>query len=123
LTNGNDHQSILDLEGQNQEQNAQIDGLKDEVKELLQRLNQSQRETETLLRIQNQFGAIRVIYLGIVFLLFSTLILTAFGSDTRSEMTKETVQLMERCSLVLIGVLSSLSSNIGAEKNGKHANG
>ena len=123
MTNGNDHQSILDLEGQNQEQNAQIDGFKDEVKELLQRLNQSQKETETLLRIQNQFGAIRVIYLGIVFLLFSTLILTAFGNDTRSEMTKETVQLMERCSLVLIGVLSSLSSNIGSDKNGKHANG
>jgi hypothetical protein len=114
-----DHQLLLDLEGQNKEQNTQIDGLKDEVKSLLERLSQSQKETESLLKIQNQFSAIRVIYIGIVFLLFSTLLLTAFTSD-KSEMTKETVQLMERCALVLIGVLSSLSSGMGDSKNGRN---
>jgi thiosulfate reductase cytochrome b subunit len=112
-----DHELILDLEQQNKNQNQQIDGLKDEVRLLLERLNQSQKETEGLLKIQNQFSAIRVIYIGIIFLLFSTLLLTAFTLE-KNEMAKETVQLMERCTLVLIGVLSSLSSSMGDSSNG-----
>ena len=117
MNQADDHELILDLEQQNKSQNQQIDGLKDEVKLLLERLNQSQKETESLLKIQNQFSAIRVIYIGIIFLLFSTLLLTAFTLE-KNEMAKETVQLMERCTLVLIGVLSSLSSSMGDSSNG-----
>lgn len=116
MNQADDHELILDLEQQNKSQNQQIDGLKDEVKLLLERLNQSQKETESLLKIQNQFSAIRVIYIGIIFLLFSTLLLTAFTLE-KNEMAKETVQLMERCTLVLIGVLSSLSSSMGDSSN------
>ena len=116
MNQADDHELILDLEQQNKSQNHQIDGLKDEVKLLLERLNQSQKETESLLKIQNQFSAIRVIYIGIIFLLFSTLLLTAFTLE-KNEMAKETVQLMERCTLVLIGVLSSLSSSMGDSSN------
>ena len=44
MNQADDHELILDLEQQNKSQNQQIDGLKDEVKLLLERLNQSQKE-------------------------------------------------------------------------------
>tara|TARA_R100001594_G_scaffold148377_1_gene203394 strand:+ start:561 stop:977 length:417 start_codon:yes stop_codon:yes gene_type:complete len=111
-----DHQVIIELEKETAQQANQIS-------ELTNRLNQTQSDNEQLMKLAGQISIIKVVFAGCVFILSSTLLLSAaswFVAPEHSESVEKTVSstlsLAERALLVLIGVLSSLASGLYGQR-------
>jgi len=113
-----DHEIIIGLEKETEIQAQQITML-------TERLNETQSANEQLVKLSGQISIIKVVFAGCVFILSSTLLLSAaswFVAPEHSESVEKTVNstlsLAERALLVLIGVLSSLASGLYGQRNG-----
>ena len=118
-----DHEIIIGLEKETEIQAQQITML-------TERLNETQSANEQLVKLSGQISIIKVVFAGCVFILSSTLLLSAaswFVAPEHSESVEKTVNstlsLAERALLVLIGVLSSLASGLYGQRNGGSSNG
>ena len=118
-----DHEIIIGLEKETEVQAQQITML-------TERLNETQSANEQLVKLSGQISIIKVVFAGCVFILSSTLLLSAaswFVAPEHSESVEKTVNstlsLAERALLVLIGVLSSLASGLYGQRNGGSSNG
>ena len=118
-----DHEIIIGLEKETEIQAQQITMLTEP-------LNETQSANEQLVKLSGQISIIKVVFAGCVFILSSTLLLSAaswFVAPEHSESVEKTVNstlsLAERALLVLIGVLSSLASGLYGQRNGGSSNG
>ena len=100
--NKSDHEVILVLEKQTLEQEAAI-------KELRRSLTKSEMENANLLKLQGQVSVVRLVFVGVLGLIFATVIMTiiSWWSPKGPTGLEKELQFYERLLLVMMGILSS----------------
>ena len=90
-----DHEVILILE-------AQVQGL-------IKSLNKSERDNERLAKTQGQISVVRLVFIGVMGLIFATVIMTivSWWSPKAALGLEKELQFYERLLLVMMGILSS----------------
>ena len=90
-----DHEVILILETQ--------------VQELIKNLDKSERDNERLYKTQGQISVVRLVFIGVMGLIFSTVIMTvvSWWSPKGALGLEKELQFYERLLLVMMGILSS----------------
>lgn len=100
-----DHEVIVELEKETAQQ-------ADQIAALMSRFNDSESERLELVKQQNQSAIVKMIFVGVVGLLASTLVISVISWHTESKNLSEKsltdlYSLIERISLVLTGILST----------------
>lgn len=100
--NKTDHEVILVLEKQTLEQEAAI-------KELRRSLTKTEMEKANLLKLQGQVSVVRLVFIGVLGLIFATVIMTiiSWWSPKSPAGLEKELQFYERLLLVMMGILSS----------------
>tara|TARA_R100000963_G_C4631853_1_gene96745 strand:- start:730 stop:1113 length:384 start_codon:yes stop_codon:yes gene_type:complete len=118
----NDHQKLIDLEGETERQQSEIEQLKSIITE-------AQQENVDLVRAQSQASIVKIVFLGIVGMLCLTLITAIWSyyspvgqSSTKGEFLEPLLSYLERVILVLTGILSAVVSGVVDQKGGNGNN-
>ena len=100
--NKSDHEVILVLEKQTLEQEVAI-------KELRRSLTKTEMEKANLLKLQGQVSVVRLVFIGVLGLIFATVIMTiiSWWSPKSPAGLEKELQFYERLLLVMMGILSS----------------
>ena len=103
-----DHEVILILETQ--------------VQELIKNLDKSERDNERLYKTQGQISVVRLVFVGVMGLIFSSVIMTVISwwSPKGSLGLEKELQFYERLLLVMMGILSSAVVALYDQRNGKN---
>jgi hypothetical protein len=103
-----DHEVILILETQ--------------VQSLIKNLDKSERDNERLYKTQGQISVVRLVFIGVMGLIFSTVIMTvvSWWSPKGSLGLEKELQFYERLLLVMMGILSSAVVALYDQRNGKN---
>ena len=103
-----DHEVILILETQ--------------VQELIKNLDKSERDNERLYKTQGQISVVRLVFIGVMGLIFSTVIMTvvSWWSPKGALGLEKELQFYERLLLVMMGILSSAVVALYDQRNGKN---
>lgn len=106
-----DHEVILILE-------AQVQGL-------IKSLNKSERDNERLAKTQGQISVVRLVFIGVMGLIFATVIMTivSWWSPKAALGLEKELQFYERLLLVMMGILSSATVALYDGRNGKNGDG
>ena len=107
-----DHEVILILE-------AQVQGL-------IKSLNKSERDNERLAKTQGQISVVRLVFIGVMGLIFATVIMTivSWWSPKAALGLEKELQFYERLLLVMMGILSSATVALYDQRsNGKNGDG
>ena len=106
-----DHEGILILE-------AQVQGL-------IKSLNKSERDNERLAKTQGQISVVRLVFIGVMGLIFATVIMTivSWWSPKAALGLEKELQFYERLLLVMMGILSSATVALYDGRNGKNGDG
>ena len=106
-----DHEVILILE-------AQVQGL-------IKSLNKSERDNERLAKTQGQISVVRLVFVGVMGLIFATVIMTvvSWWSPKAALGLEKELQFYERLLLVMMGILSSATVALYDGRNGKNGDG
>ena len=106
-----DHEVILILE-------AQVQGL-------IKSLNKSERDNERLAKTQGQISVGRLVFIGVMGLIFATVIMTivSWWSPKAALGLEKELQFYERLLLVMMGILSSATVALYDGRNGKNGDG
>ena len=118
----NDHQKLMDLEGETERQQSEIEQLKSII-------NEAQQENIDLVRAQSQASIVKIVFLGIVGMLCLTLITAIWSyyspvgqASTKGEFLEPLLSYLERVILVLTGILSAVVSGVVDQKGGNGNN-
>ena len=103
-----DHEVILILETQ--------------VQELIKNLDKSERDNERLYKTQGQISVVRLVFVGVMGLIFSTVVMTVISwwSPKGALGLEKELQFYERLLLVMMGILSSAVVALYDQRNGKN---
>ena len=103
-----DHEVILILETQ--------------VQELIKNLDKSERDNERLYKTQGQISVVRLVFIGVMGLIFSTVVMTVISwwSPKGALGLEKELQFYERLLLVMMGILSSAVVALYDQRNGKN---
>ena len=106
-----DHEVILILESQ--------------VQSLIKSLNKSERDNERLAKTQGQISVVRLVFIGVMGLIFATVIMTivSWWSPKAALGLEKELQFYERLLLVMMGILSSATVALYDGRNGKNGDG
>ena len=106
-----DHEVILILE-------AQVQGL-------IKSLNKSERDNERLAKTQGQISVVRLVFIGVMGLIFATVIMTivSWWSPKAALGLEKELKFYERLLLVMMGILSSATVALYDGRNGKNGDG
>ena len=106
-----DHEVILILE-------AQVQGL-------IKSLNKSERDNERLAKTQGQISVVRLVFIGVMGLIFATVIMTivSWWSPKAALGLEKELQFYDRLLLVMMGILSSATVALYDGRNGKNGDG
>ena len=106
-----DHEVILILE-------AQVQGL-------IKSLNKSERDNERLAKTQGQISVVRLVFIGVMGLIFATVIMTivSWWSPKAALGLEKELQFYERLLVVMMGILSSATVALYDGRNGKNGDG
>jgi len=107
-----DHEVILILETQ--------------VQELIKSLNKSERQNDQLAKTQGQISVVRLVFVGVMGLIFATVIMTivSWWSPKAALGLEKELQFYERLLLVMMGILSSATVALYDQRsNGKNGDG
>jgi hypothetical protein len=113
-TQANDHQKVIHLEKETEEQAKQIADLQSAI-------NHSEEEKIELIKQQNQSAIVRLVFGGICSLLIVTMLVSVgswFAPTASIAAFEKTMALSERILLVLSGILSSVVASVFESKRG-----
>tara|TARA_B100001123_G_scaffold185432_1_gene212219 strand:+ start:311 stop:685 length:375 start_codon:yes stop_codon:yes gene_type:complete len=108
----NDHEKVIHLEKETEEQAKQI-------AELQSAINHSEAEKIELVKQQNQSAIVRLVFGGICSLLIVTMLVSVgswFAPAASTSAFEKTMALSERILLVLSGILSSVVASVFESK-------
>ena len=109
-----DHQTIIHLEKETEEQAKQIADLQSAI-------NHSEAEKIELVKQQNQSAIVRLVFGGICSLLIVPMLVSVgswFAPAASTSAFEKTMALSERILLVLSGILSSVVASVFESKRG-----
>ena len=106
-----DHEVILILETQ--------------VQSLIKNLDKSERDNERLYKTQGQISVVRLVFIGVMGLIFSTVIMTVLSwwSPKGALGLEKELQFYERLLLVMMGILSSAVVALYDQRSSNGKNG
>jgi len=112
-------ENVNDLDGRSDHEVIVI--LEQQVNDLQSRLGASEKNRESLLKLQGQVSIVRLVFAGICALLLATLITSVFSwyAPQSNLSTEKVIALSERLLLVLTGILSSVVAGFGDNRNHK----
>tara|TARA_R110002020_G_scaffold40690_4_gene120193 strand:+ start:12 stop:401 length:390 start_codon:yes stop_codon:yes gene_type:complete len=120
--NGDDHQE--GYQGKSDHEVILI--LETQVQELIKSLNKSERQNDQLTKTQGQISVVRLVFVGVMGLIFATVIMTivSWWSPKAALGLEKELQFYERLLLVMMGILSSATVALYDQRsNGKNGDG
>ena len=120
--NGDDHQE--GYQGKSDLEVILI--LETQVQELIKSLNKSERQNDQLTKTQGQISVVRLVFVGVMGLIFATVIMTvvSWWSPKAALGLEKELQFYERLLLVMMGILSSATVALYDQRsNGKNGDG
>ena len=99
--------------------------LEAQVQGLIKSLNKSERDNERLAKTQGQISVVRLVFIGVMGLIFATVIMTivSWWSPKAALGLEKELQFYERLLLVMMGILSSATVALYDGRNGKNGDG
>ena len=99
--------------------------LEAQVQGLIKSLNKSERDYERLAKTQGQISVVRLVFIGVMGLIFATVIMTivSWWSPKAALGLEKELQFYERLLLVMMGILSSATVALYDGRNGKNGDG
>ena len=99
--------------------------LEAQVQGLIKSLNKRERDNERLAKTQGQISVVRLVFIGVMGLIFATVIMTivSWWSPKAALGLEKELQFYERLLLVMMGILSSATVALYDGRNGKNGDG